>query len=119
MKDYHELPSDLSDETKDYTRAIASFIEELEAVLWYQQRADACKDIHLKKILIHNRDEEMEHACMTQEWLRRNMDDWDEQMRTYLFTEKEITEIEEDEEDEKNKENRGVKENKDLGIGKL
>ncbi len=29
-------------------------------------------------ILEHNRDEEIEHACMTLEWLRRNMAGWDE-----------------------------------------
>jgi hypothetical protein len=38
----------------------------------------------------------MEHACMLMEWLRRNMDGWDEQLKTYLFTEKEITKVEKD-----------------------
>ena len=34
----------------------------------------------------HNRDEEIEHAVMLIEWLRRNMEGWDEQLRKYLFT---------------------------------
>jgi hypothetical protein len=37
-------------------------MEEMEAVDWYSQRADACKDLELKPILAHNRDEEKEHA---------------------------------------------------------
>jgi hypothetical protein len=61
---------------------------------WYQQRVDATSDKQLKKILEHNRDEEIEHACMALEWLRRNMDGWDENLKTYLFTEKDITKLE-------------------------
>jgi hypothetical protein len=45
--------------------------------------------------MAHNRDEEIEHACMALEWLRRNMDGWDEQLRTYLFTSAPVTEVEE------------------------
>ena len=95
MKDYHESPDLLSTETKDYIRALNSLKEEIEAVDWYQQRMDAVSDKQLKKILKHNRNEEMEHACMALEWLRRNMDGWDEQLKTYLFTEKDILKIEE------------------------
>ena len=57
-------------------------------------RVAACADPELKKVLAHNRDEEMEHAVMTLEWLRRNMPGWDEQLRTYLFTSGDITMIE-------------------------
>jgi len=90
MKDYHETPELLSKETKDYIRALNSLKEEVEAVDWYQQRMDATTDQHLKKILKHNRNEEIEHACMVLEWLRRNMDGWEKELRTYLFTENEI-----------------------------
>ncbi len=48
---YHEAVSELSDETLDLHRAIESLIEELEAVDWYQQRAEACKDLSLRAIL--------------------------------------------------------------------
>ncbi|MEZ5658495.1 MAG: ferritin-like domain-containing protein [Burkholderiaceae bacterium] len=68
---YHEPINELSDETRDMHRAIVSLMEELEAVDWYNQRVDACKDPELKAILAHNRDEEKEHAAMTLEWIRR------------------------------------------------
>ncbi len=96
MSNYHEPAGDLSDKTRDLTRALSSLKEEIEAVDWYQQRVDATRDQQLKKILEHNRDEEIEHACMAIEWLRRNMDAWDENLNTYLFTSKEITKIEDE-----------------------
>jgi len=96
MKDYHEPTKQLSEETRDFVRALNSLKEEIEAVDWYQQRVVACSDKALKKILEHNRDEEMEHAAMTLEWLRRNMDGWDKRLKMYLFTDREITKIEED-----------------------
>jgi hypothetical protein len=93
----HEPASALSAETIDMHRAIVSLIEELEAVDWYQQRFEACKDPELKAILAHNRDEEKEHAAMVLEWLRRRDPVWDAQLRTYLFTDKPILEVEEEE----------------------
>jgi len=94
MSDYHEKPGELSDRTKDFVRALHSLREEIEAIDWYQQRVDVIKDEQLKAVVAHNRDEEIEHACMTLEWLRREMPGWDEELRTYLFTEKDITELE-------------------------
>ena len=44
---YHEPIQELSDETRDMHRAIVSLMEELEAVDWYNQRVDACKDEEL------------------------------------------------------------------------
>ena len=87
---YHESIDDLSDETRDMHRAIISLQEELEAVDWYNQRIDACKDEELKAILIHNRDEEKEHAAMTLEWIRRKDEVRDKELRDYLFTDKSI-----------------------------
>jgi ferritin-like protein len=75
-------------------QAIVSLMEELEAADWYQQRADDCEDPALKEILLHNMREEIEHASMVLEWLRRNSSDWEKNLRTYLFTEAPITEIE-------------------------
>lgn len=94
MQDYHEPPESLSQKTRDYIRALNSLKEEIEAVDWYQQRLDSTANKPLKKILMHNRDEEIEHACMVLEWLRRNMEGWDEMLETYLFTDKEIVKIE-------------------------
>jgi ferritin-like protein len=88
---YHEALADLGDETPDMHRAIASLMEELEAVDWYQQRIDATQDEDLKRILAHNRDEEKEHAAMVLEWLRRRDAHLDEQLRTYLFTAGDVT----------------------------
>jgi hypothetical protein len=102
MSDYHEPAGELSQKTRDYTRALKTLIEEVEAVEWYQQRVDLSTDAHLKKVMAHNRDEEIEHACMALEWLRRNMPGWDEELRTYLFTEGDITELEDDEDEEGN-----------------
>lgn len=84
---YHEPIAELSDETRDMHRAIVSLMEELEAVDWYNQRVDACKDPELKAILIHNRDEEKEHAAMVLEWIRRRDPAFSKEMKDYLFTE--------------------------------
>jgi ferritin-like protein len=94
MQNYHEPPSELSTQTRDFLRALVTLKEEIEAIDWYQQRLTVTSDQHLKKILIHNKLEEMEHACMALEWLRRNMDGWDKIMRQYLFTKKDIVKIE-------------------------
>jgi len=87
---YHEPVSELSDETRDMHRAIVSLMEELEAVDWYNQRIDVCKDAELRAILIHNRDEEKEHAAMVLEWIRRRDSKFDHELKDYLFTEKAI-----------------------------
>src|SRR5262245_56728220 len=81
----HEAPEALSTRTKDLHRALVSLREELEAIDWYQQRAEACTDDALREVLTHNRDEEVEHAMMTLEWLRRNDAVFDDKVREYLF----------------------------------
>jgi len=87
---YHEPIEELSNETRDMHRAIASLMEELEAVDWYNQRADVCKDTELKAILEHNRDEEKEHAAMLLEWIRRKDPVFSKKLKDFLFTEKPI-----------------------------
>lgn len=91
----HEAVDDLPPETIDKHRAIVSIMEELEAVDWYDQRAKATKNAELRAILEHNRDEEKEHAAMGIEWLRRNDARFDEELKTYLFTDGPVTEVEE------------------------
>ncbi len=93
---YHEPLDELSPKTRQMHQALTSLQEELEAVDWYQQRADACTDSALKEILLHNMREEVEHACMVLEWLRRNSETFDKELRTYLFGKGEITHLEED-----------------------
>ena len=87
---YHEPIEDLSEETRDMHRAIVSLMEELEAVDWYNQRADASRNAELKAILEHNRDEEKEHASMLLEWIRRKDPRFSKELKDYLFTEKSI-----------------------------
>lgn len=95
MSEYHESWDALSGDVKDMHRAMKSLQEEIEAVDWYHQRQSLCEDEDLKKVLVHNRDEEIEHAAMTIEWLRRRVPQWDRELRTYLFATGPITEIEE------------------------
>jgi ferritin-like protein len=114
MSEYHEPTAELSAEARDYHRALKSLLEEIEAIDWYHQRVDVCKDDELRGVLAHNRDEEIEHACMALEWLRRNMPMWNEHLRTYLFTEESITEIE-----EKDGESTSTTAGPDLGIRSL
>jgi hypothetical protein len=88
---YHEPVEELSDETRDMHRAIVSLMEELEAIDWYNQRANACKDPDLKAILAHNRDEEKEHAAMVLEWIRRHDRQLSKELKEFLFTDKPVT----------------------------
>ena len=80
----------LSKETLAMHQAIVSLMEELEAVDWYRQRADDCDDEALKAILLHNMREEMEHASMVLEWIRRNNTDFAKELEDNLFKEGEI-----------------------------
>lgn|SRR6478672_1668072 len=87
---FHEDSTDLSDATKDMHRAIVSLMEELEAIDWYNQRIDATKNDELKALLIHNRDEEKEHAAMVFEWVRRQDPTFSGYIKEYLFTDKKL-----------------------------
>lgn len=87
---FHESVDKLTAETMDMHRAIASLMEELEAVDWYNQRIDAAGDPELKRILRHNRDEEKEHAAMVLEWIRRHDPKMDHELRDILFTDDDI-----------------------------
>ncbi|MGK2940838.1 MAG: encapsulin-associated ferritin-like protein [Immundisolibacter sp.] len=85
---YHEPLEALSPQTRDMHRAIVSLMEELEAVDWYNQRAEACTDPELQAILEHNRDEEKEHASMVLEWIRRRDPKFSAELKDCLFTDK-------------------------------
>lgn len=87
MSDYHEPFEALDEDARDAHRALTSLKEEIEAVDWYHQRVALCCDPALRAVLAHNRDDEIEHACMTLEWLRRREPRWDEMLRRFLFRE--------------------------------
>jgi ferritin-like protein len=91
----HEPAEKLKTQTIDFHRAMVSLMEELEAIDWYRQRSEACMDSQLRAILEHNMNEEIEHASMALEWIRRNVPKFDEALKTYLFTTGEITGLEE------------------------
>jgi hypothetical protein len=84
----------LSPEGRLLHYAITSLKEELDAVDWYRQRADDTEDEQLKEILLHNMREEMEHAAMVLEWIRRRNSDFAGHLKTYLFTDTPIVGIE-------------------------
>ncbi len=91
---YHEPIDLLSEETKNLHRAIVSLKEELEAIDWYQQRAEATSDGELRAVLLHNKNEEIEHAMMTLEWLRRHSPVFAANIETYIGSSGPITEVE-------------------------
>ena len=93
-ENYHEPSELLSEETRNLHRAVVSLKEELEAVDWYQQRADACSDGELRAVLVHNKNEEIEHAMMILEWLRRHSSAFAANIETYLDSSGPITEVE-------------------------
>lgn len=97
--DYHEPVELLDNSARDISRMLHSLKEEVEAVNWYHQRVSASNNPEVKEILAHNRDEEIEHAVMAIEWLRRNAPGWDEELRKYLFTSDAIVGLEEGEKD--------------------
>ena len=82
---FHVPVEKLTDWTKTLHYAFTSLMEELEAVDWYYQRADDTADEELKAVILHNAHEEIEHACMVLEWLRRNDRHFDAKLREYLF----------------------------------
>ena len=77
-------------------RALASLQEELEAIDNYHQRWDVTEDQNLKAVLAYNRDDEMEHAALLLEWLRRSIPEFEVQLRKSLFTTGPLTTLPDD-----------------------
>ncbi|MDR1481992.1 MAG: ferritin [Synergistaceae bacterium] len=86
--------SDLPSEAVALDSAIDSLREELDATNLYHQRYLVLNDEPLKELMLHNRDEEIEHCAMLIEWLRRKFPEFDRELRKYLFTDAGITRIE-------------------------
>ena len=93
-EDLHVPREALTAEGRLLHYAITSLKEELDAVDWYRQRADDTENEQLREILLHNMREEMEHAAMVLEWIRRNNGDFAGHLKTYLFTDAPIVGIE-------------------------
>ena len=85
---YHgTAKEDVSKDTWMVHQALVSIIEEVEAMDWYRQRADDCESDELRQILLHNMREEIEHASMLLEWLRRNDKNFNEIFGKYIKVE--------------------------------
>jgi len=89
----YEDPKEIGEKAMDFHRAISSLIEELEAIDYYNQRISVTSDENLKTILIHNRDEEKEHAAMLIEYLRRVDPKFEEVLKNYLFSQKDFNKM--------------------------
>jgi hypothetical protein len=83
-EDLHAPRERLTDQTIATHQAIVSLMEELQAIDWYRQRADDCDDAQLKAVIVHNMNDEMEHAAMLVEWLRRNVVEFATQLGKFL-----------------------------------
>ncbi|MCL5679910.1 MAG: ferritin [Candidatus Marsarchaeota archaeon] len=89
----YEVNEDLSEKIRNLSRARQSLIEEVEAMMFYDERADATKDNDLKHVMEHNRDDEKEHAALLLEWIRRNDPALDKELKEILFSEKQIKDL--------------------------
>lgn len=86
----HEDRRQISEEVLDMKRAIDSLREELEAVDWYNQRQDVTKDAELREILIHNMNEEKEHAAMLLAWIRAHDAAFEAELEEYVFKDEKL-----------------------------
>jgi len=89
----YEDPKIIGEKAMDLHRAILSLMEELEAIDYYNQRAEATTDPELKKVLEHNRDDEKEHASLLIEYIRRVDEKFAKELKEKLFTEKSLGEL--------------------------
>ena len=87
----YEKEENVGEKEMDLHRAISSLTEELEAIDYYNQRVNVTKDENLKAILVHNRDEEKEHAVMLIECIRRVDEKFDKELKDILFKEGDVT----------------------------
>ena len=86
----YEVAEDMREGVKDLSRARQSLIEEFEAMMFYDERADATKDKGLRSVMEHNRDDEKEHAVLLMEWIRRHDKKMDKELQEILFSKKEM-----------------------------
>ena len=89
----YETENNLDEKTRDMSRARQSLIEEMQAIMFYDERFDATRDPVLKDIIKHNRDDEKEHFSLLLEYLRRNDPELDRELKEILFSKKELKEL--------------------------
>ena len=89
----YETENSLDEKTNDMSRARQSLIEEMQAIMFYDERFNATKDAALKDVIRHNRDDEKEHFSLLLEFLRRNDPELDRELKEILFSKKELKEL--------------------------
>jgi hypothetical protein len=89
---YHEPPSELSEEVRTFARMITSVIEEAEAISWYEQRIAIEKDTEAKAIMQNAQQEEFKHFGMDLEFLLRRKPVWRQVLQGILFQPGDIVE---------------------------
>jgi hypothetical protein len=82
---YHEPPSELTEEVRTFARMITSVIEEAEAISWYEQRIAIEKDSEAKAIMQNAQHEEFKHFGMDLEFLLRKKPVWRQMLQGILF----------------------------------
>jgi hypothetical protein len=90
---YHEPPSELSQEVRTFARMIASVIEEAEAINWYEQRISVEKNKDAKAVMQNAQQEEFKHFGMDLEFLLRQKPKWREILKGILFQTGDIVEL--------------------------
>lgn len=83
----------ISKKVLDLNRARQSLIEELQAIMWYDERADATGNAELRSVLAHNRDDEKEHASLLIEWIRRNDPQFSKKIKEILLKSGKLEEL--------------------------
>ena len=87
---YHEPPSELSQETRTFARMIMSMIEEADAIDWYEQRMSVEQDAEARAIMQSAQREEFKHFGMDLEFLLRRKPKWREMLQNILFKDGDI-----------------------------
>jgi len=87
------MEENVDESTRDLNRARQSLVEELQAIMYYDERVSASKNKELKSVLAHNRDDEKEHASLLIEWLRRNDPEFEKELKEILFSNKAFKEL--------------------------
>jgi hypothetical protein len=97
---YHEPPSELSEDVRTFARICSSLIEEAEAINWYEQRLALEKDEQARAIMENAQQEEFKHFAMNLEFLSRRSAKWRTVLQDVLFKEGDIVEHGEEAEEE-------------------
>ncbi|MEM4511390.1 MAG: hypothetical protein QXX12_05330 [Nanopusillaceae archaeon] len=72
-------------ETIELNIAREALIEEIEAIISYDEKLLYVEDEELRNILIHNRDDEKEHIAMLLNWLSKKDPVLEKELKEKLF----------------------------------